>query len=204
MGWMCSWIAVKGVAKADLLQELGLEETGEAVEPGSRRRGMCVGEKPDGWIVLFNENAEWASEDRVRDLSRFGQAVGLQFEDKVQMTSIVWVADGGVSLWSVSHVNDPVYNLEVTGRPPAEFDAIRDQYFQEQDEDGGEDSSADYVHEIPIELAKSVCGYRADEQSEVFVALRGLGVESDDEPPRAKLGFLARLLAPLRRPRGAP
>lgn len=85
------------------------------------------------------------------------------------------------------------------GDPTAQFSAIRDSHFREQDEDGGENSSTDFIHDVPLELAKAVCGYRADEDEEtVFFALeRAIGGSSDR--PASGMSFLDKLLAPFRR-----
>ena len=205
MGWMCSWIAVKGVAKGELLKVLDLAETGEVVEPGGRTARICCGVRPDGWVVLFSEDFDWGDEQRVLDLSRLGPTVGCQFEDKVEMTSIACGAENGVELWRVAHRNDPIYRLDVSGNLPAEFAEIRARHFREQEEDGGEASSTDFIHDVPLELAKSVCGYRADDDQEtVFVALEGarsfLGSRES-----SGMSFLDKLLAPFKpRPSGWP
>lgn len=168
---------------------------GEQVEPGSRSAAMSCSERPGGWLILFSEDFDWADRSRVLELSRFGLAVGCQFEDKVDMTSIACAAQSGVELWRVSHVNNPVYRLDVTGDPPAEFATIRDGLVRAQDEDGGEDSGADFIHDVPLELAKSVCGYRADEDESVFVGLRRASGSTDTVHSPRK-GIFAWLLAP--------
>jgi hypothetical protein len=156
---------------------------------------LSLAERPGGWLILFSEDFGWADRDRVLELSRFGLTVGCQFEDKVEMTSMACAARGGEELWRVFHVNDPLYRLDVSGDPPSELAAIRDQLFREQEEDGGQESSADFVHDIPLELAKVVCGYRADEDESVFVGLRkSQGSSSAAGPERTSL--LTKLLAP--------
>jgi len=201
MGWMSSWIGVQGAAKAAVLDGLGLVEVGGEVEPGSGRAAFGCGELPGGWVIVFSEDFEWADRERLLEASRLGLAIACQFEDKVEMTSVASVAQDGVELWRVFHKNDPYGRLDVSGEPPAEFAGIRDQLFREQEEDGGEDSPADYLHDIPLELAKSVCGYRADESEAVFVALKRIGAAAAAKPaasglaePRPKRSFLARLL----------
>ena len=191
MGWMASWVAVKGAPKVAVLEALGLSETGEEVLPGARYRGISCGELPDGWTVVFSEDFDWASRERVLELSRLGQAVGLQFEDKVEMTAIATGAQGGAELWRVYHDNDK-RRLEVSGEPPPEFAAIRDQLMQAQEDDGGEESDTDFLHDIPLETAKAACGYRADDWVPAFIGLVGPGAEP--EPVReARPGFFARL-----------
>lgn len=196
MGWMCSWVAVKGAAKSELLGALDLVETGEEVEPGSRAAPMCCAERPDGWVVLFSEDFDWADRKRVLELSHLGLTVGCQFEDKVEMTSVASAAQDGVELWRVFHVNNPKSRLDVTGDPPLEFTAIRDQLFREQDEDDADDT--DYIHDVPLELAKAVCGYRADEDESVFVGVRSAkGGPGESSSPRPSL--LGMIFASFRR-----
>ena len=197
MGWMCSWVAVQGVAKGEVLDALGVVETDRKVQPGSRSVPLSLAERPGGWLILFSEDFDWVDRDRVRDLSRFGLAVGCQFEDKIEMTSMACAARGGEELWHVFHVNDPIYRLDVSGDPPRELAAIRDQLFREQEEDGGEDSAADFVHDIPLELAKAVCGYRADEDEMAFVGLKPAHEAGGAEEP-SRTSLLWKLLAPFR------
>ena len=195
MGWMCSWVAVQGAAKSELLDALRLVETGEPVEPGSRSSGMSCAERPGGWLILFSEDFDWADRDRVLELSRFGLTVGCQFEDKVEMTSVACAARNGEELWRVFHINDPIYRLDVSGDPPGEFASIRDKLFREQEEDGGEESDADFIHDIPLEVAKAVCGYRADEDESPFIGLMRID-GSADAGGRRKVGLLGILLSP--------
>ncbi len=182
MGLMCSWIAVKGASREALLNALDLVETDEPREalPGCRDVNFCYQERPDGWTVLASEDFDWASPEQILQLSHLGPTVGLQFEDKVEMTSIATGAKNGVELWRVSHVNDPKKMLEVRGTPPAQFAEIRDQRMKEQEEHGGDESSTDYLHDIPLDVAKAACGYRLDENEEPFLALKPVGAEDEE------------------------
>jgi hypothetical protein len=115
--------------------------------------------------------------ERVRELSALGLSVGLQFEDKVDMTSIACAARDGVELWRVSH-NEKDEPLTVTGEPPAEFKSIRARLTQAQ----ADDDEVDFLHDIPIEVAESVCGYRAEDWDPPFAAVSRIG--APDEPER--------------------
>lgn len=198
MGWSSSWVAIQGCAKDELLEHLGLVETGQDVLPGTRSAPFSCARLPEDWFVLFSEDFDWAQPRRVLELSRFGLAVGCQFEDKVMMESSICAARDGVELWRVFHDHEgSVYRLDLTGEPPAELAAIRDRLFQEQAKAGGEDAGVDYVHEAPFELGRAICGYRHDEDESAFVGLkRAGGVEPAVTPPR--LSLLDKLLAPFR------
>ena len=183
MGFMCSWIAVKGVSKDALLASIGMVETDgrHEVFPAHRQVNFCVSERPNGWTVLFSEDIDWASHERILELSRLGPAVGLQFEDKVEMESIATGAENGVELWRVYHSNDPKKpELDVRGTPPSEFAGIRDGLLKEREDDDGDGPSCDYLHDIPLETAKAACGYRTDEVEEPFTALKPIGADDGE------------------------
>lgn len=173
MGWMVSWVAVQGAPTPTVLSSLGLMETGEWVDPGSRVADFSVREI-DGWVVVFSEDFDWGAPAKALELSRLGRAVSLQFEDKIEMTAIACEAVNGVQAWLVSHVNDKGQELVVEGEPPPSFVPIRDEAIRRQREEGG----ADYLHDIPQDIAKAVCGYRADEEIRPFAALRPAGTAS--------------------------
>lgn len=197
MGWMCSWLAVQGAVKAEILDALGLTVTGRQIEPGSGTAFLSCAERPEGWLVLFSDDFDWADRDQVLEMSRFGLTVGCQFEDKVEMTSVARAARHGEELWRVSHVNNPRQQLDISGEPPSELAAIRDRLFREQEEAGGENSGVDFIHEIPLEVARAVCGYRADEDEMLFSGLARAGGSAEDVGLR-KVGLLGKLLSPFR------
>lgn len=173
MGWSASWIAVQGASAADTLTALGLEDTGNEVLPGSGKGEFSYHELPNGWLVVFSEYFDGLERQQVLDASRFGLAIGCQFEDRVEMTSIALAAQDGVELWRVFHNSvESTYRLDVTGEPPPELEAARAKAFLKQDADGGEASSTDFVHDVPFEVAKAVCGYRHDEYLPAFHELR--------------------------------
>lgn len=198
MGWMASWVAVQGAAKAEILDHLDLVESGDEVVPGSRSGQFSCRELPDQWLVIFCEDFEWADQQRLVELSRFGLALACQFEDKVEMTSSLTAARDGVELWRVFHDNTgSVFRLDVTGAAPPALASIREAAFEEQRQDGGEDASSDFVHDVALDLGKAVCGYRADEDAAPFRALESVGAPAQNGDSKPS-GLLAKLLAPLR------
>jgi hypothetical protein len=167
MGLMCSWIAIRTEAKAEVLEHLGLVETGELVEPYSREGLISVHQNSNGWLYIFAEDFDWADGPRVLDLSRFGLTLGIQTEDEVDMTCLVRAAEHGRKLWKVSHVNDEGEQLKAFGKVPEDFARIRRKYRRLQ----RERDDADYLWEIPLALARQLSGYRVDEDPIEFVAL---------------------------------
>lgn len=198
MGWMASWLAVQGAGKAEIFEYLGLIEAGKEALPGLGLVSFSCREFPDNWLVVFSENFEWANPQRLLDLSRFGLALACQFEDKVEMTSSLAAARDGVEIWRVHHDSTgSIYRLDVTGEAPEALAAIRDAAFDLQREDGGEDSIADFVHDVALDLGKSICGFRAGDDLTPFTGLKGAGGRGG---PGGKVnpGFASWLLAGFR------
>src|SRR6266545_7524665 len=52
---------------------------------------------------------------------------------------------------------------DVEGEPPAGFAAIRDRLTKQQEEDGG----ADFIFNIPVDLAREITGYSHEERPEI-------------------------------------
>ena len=200
MGVMCSWIAVQGGSKAEILAALNMAETGEEVLPGEERTLLSCCAFPSDWLVVFSEDFDWATTEQTAELSRFGLALGCQYEDQVEMTSTIWAMRDGAELWRVFHDNTgSIYRLDVTGDPPAELAALRAGAIKEQDEVGGEESGSDFLNDVPPQLSKALCGFRIYEGDDVFTELRPPGMPSSirvtqsvDQQPRGP-GLLARL-----------
>lgn len=101
----------------------------------------------------------------------------------------------GQIIWSVTHDSQKgLLHLDVQGEPPPAFTAIRDRKFAEQ---AAGDSDCDYLFDIAVETARSVAGYRHDEDvpglsGEVFEVL----APPPDERPFLKRFFDGWLRAP--------
>ena len=89
-------------------------------------------------------------------------------------------------------------NLDAEGNLPAFFQEIRTEAATQQANNKGSD--VDYVFDVPVEIAKRLCGYRYDEgqgpeggEGQFEVLERGNGSSmTAGEPPRKK-GFWSRL-----------
>jgi hypothetical protein len=172
MGWSSSWLAFKGRSQADILQEFGLVVFAEDLQVGSRCAPYYCLEKSDGWTVLFSEDFNFATRERLIEQSHKGLVVSCQFEDKVEMTSVAGAAEDGSELWRVFHDNtQSTYRLDVTGNPPPELAEIHAAQVKLQDEEG----DADYLHDVPLEIARVFCGYRADDEPLLFTGLKKAG-----------------------------
>lgn len=158
-------VSVQSGDRAAVLDVLGLYETGArlASDDLPPRGGLwAVSTTPDGWIHIVGDF--WRADDwRLRDLSAHGLVVVSSVEEHVMVSDAKAYA-GGAELWFVAHdpENDPEHDpqhLEARGELPPAFSGIRDHYLALS---GGEDDDVDHIIEVPLELAKAVCGLRPD------------------------------------------
>lgn len=192
MGLSCSWVAVEGGNKDEILTKLNLVETGQQADPGGRNPGspLCYFEWPSDWFIVVSEDFEWVSRERVFELSEFGLTLGYNMLENVEAGfSTALAAEKGVVLWRVAH-NGKTKKIEVSGNPPEEYIDIRDQIVREQEEK----DDANYLLDIPTELAKAVTGYRLDDEDTPFHGLRpGPAVHAAAAAAQPKRGFFASL-----------
>jgi hypothetical protein len=67
--------------------------------------------------------------------------------------------ENGRRIWSVLHESDHgIDHLEIEGKPPAAFAAIRDGLAAKQKTQGGR-PRVDYIFDIPINLAAAITGF---------------------------------------------
>lgn len=189
MGLSSSWIGFQNVSKDQLLERLGFAETGEEGEFNEVAKPYAYAELPGGWLILYADDFDWADPERVIELSEHGLVVGCQFNDKSMMASVVTAARNREPSWQVSHRPDiephSTYHLDVSGDPPRALAAIRDLHVRAQDEEEGLTSSVDFIFEIPVDLAKQVCGFRYDQSEDLFKGLEAMpgGWASSIMPP---------------------
>jgi hypothetical protein len=157
VGLNLSWVGVQGGQKAAVLEQLGLEEIGEA--SGETAADYACAETPGGWLILAAKIGKFDLATTLTRLSSERLCVGCFFTE-VAMGSEARASQNGEMLWSVTHDPDKgLTNLDVQGSPPPELAEIRARLEAEQV--SAED--VDYMFEAPMELAASVCGYRTGE-----------------------------------------
>ena len=195
MSWTISWLAVQGAQRSEVFDHLGLIETGAEAFPGDQTASFCFREFPNDWLVSVANDLDWASSERLVELSEFGLALACQFEDQVEMTSSLAAAQDGQELWCVFHNSvKSVFKLDVKGEPPAVFSGLRDAAFEAQRREGGEDSQVDFVHDVALDLGKAICGFRAEDEEQPFSALESVNAGSESKPEAGR-GFFSRLFA---------
>ena len=186
MGFSLSWLAVKGKPPQVIRDELSFRMTEMREEiPESE---LSAVEMPSGWyLIVSNHTEQVVSDAAMRQLCSSGcELVTCFVEEHVIVSRATGWKDGHL-IRSVTHnAQKGLLDLEVQGEPPATFAAIRDGMFAEQ---AVGDCDVDYVFDIPVETARSVTGYRHDEDvpglsGDVFEVLA---------PPTDERSFLKRL-----------
>jgi hypothetical protein len=164
MGFSISWIAIRGIPKAEVCARLALRDSQESDE--ANESPISGASLPTGWFLLFLNQVThpFVKVDALRQLSKGCEVVGGQVEEHV-MVSAAFCYQDGHRLWNITHESDKgKNNLEVDGSLPEQFEDIRAKCFSEQRRDDEEgDGDVDYIFEIPLEVAESVCGYKHDQ-----------------------------------------
>jgi hypothetical protein len=165
MGFSLSWAAVKGSTPAAVLEALALRGTGATEEiPESEITGA---ELPGGWYLIVSQRdcLDFINDKVLARLSSLGEVVTCFVEEHV-MCSFAACWRGGQRVWSVYHDSggrNGNSHLEIKGEPPPVFAGIRDKLTTQQEAAGGKKAGVDFIFDVPVEVARSVAGYRHDE-----------------------------------------
>jgi hypothetical protein len=197
LGRCISWIGFRGTTKDQILARLGLRDTGEPDE--YNEEPVSGAEIPGGWYVVFSNDIEFVSLERLARLSRECLVVACQAYEGMMISS-AYCYENGADLWTVIHdSNQAIDHLFVDGTPPPEFEAIRDRLTLQQREEGAkaadDELGVDYVFNIPIETAAIVCPYRYDEHGFDWGEPNFTRLEAVESKPAASkpAGLLSRL-----------
>jgi hypothetical protein len=163
MGFSITWCAVREENADKVVQDLGLTPTGETEEmPESL---ICIGKLDTGWRVL-SHNEYGCPYLQPQDLARLSIDHDLLLclieEHVMASSSEFW--SKGKRHWRLSHEGeDGPRGLDVEGDPPENYAVIRKEMEALQLAEGGDDAGVDYLFEIPLEVAKSLVGFKHDE-----------------------------------------
>ena len=157
MGYSLSWLAVKGKSPEAVRDELGFRPSGqrEAI-PEADLSAVAM---PSGWYLIVSNHSEHIGSNAIlqRLSSSGGELVTCFVEEHVMVSKATGWKDGQM-VWSVAHdAQKDKRHLDVQGTPLPEFTAIRDGLFAKQT------PGCDYIFDVPVETARSIVGYRHDE-----------------------------------------
>lgn len=157
MGIKASWIGVRGGSEVEIFERLGLVETGEIAFGGAAH--LCCAQLTSGWFIVQGPE-EYVNPERLELASANGEVVSCTAYETVMFSEAYGYRDGGM-VWSVSHDPDRSENdLKIDGSPPPELGAIQRRLMEQQAQEEGE---VDYVFEAPLEIVRTICGYRYDQ-----------------------------------------
>ncbi|HEY8615132.1 hypothetical protein [Phenylobacterium sp.] len=160
MGLSIAWIAVKGVTPETVMETLGVERSS-----AGRRQQAQVGELAGGWTLYVDPHFERGFREPLDRLAALGAALVACRQEEHVMYAEARGYEGGRELWRVvrDSEQEPYMHLAVTGEPPPQFASMRAKAFAEQEGEGGEDADVDLLYEVPLDLARSICGFKTDE-----------------------------------------
>lgn len=156
MGFAITLLAVEHLSAGDVLGRVGLEDTGEPDEYNEEEYSWAT--LPTGWTILFSNHLDFASEQRLLDLSRGGRALACLVEEHVMVSTFAEARDGKIVFGSAHISEEGVDHLVTVGTPPEDFDVRKAKAAALQDND----QEVDYFFEIAVELFEERTGYRHD------------------------------------------
>jgi hypothetical protein len=154
VGFKISWIGFAGKDKTSALEMVGLKDTGEPDEVNEAP--FSGAEIPGGWFILFSNDFQFVSRERLAQLSIDCRIIACQVQEGI-MFSAAYGYERGNRVWELAHnAQQGIDDLSVSGSPPPSFESIRQTRRQDATAGGG----GDYIFDIPVEVAAAICKYR--------------------------------------------
>lgn len=192
MGEATSWVAIRGLDRAEFAARLDCAETDE---PADDRTDLALGQPSDGWLVVVCSDFRFPTSRQLSELSKGAELAACQIEEHVMFSAAFGFRDG-VQIWSVTHDSSKgIYSLAVDGTPPPELDPIRARLKDQQDAEGGEEAGVDFIFDAGPDLVAALSGYKHNhDDSPALTQLRPMHTKS----PAVRRGFFQSLFG--RRP----
>lgn len=166
MGVGISWIAFQGRAKEQILAEANLRDSGEATD---WYQAPALGvELPDGWYLVCLKGVEHplASQESLENLSASCRIVSGMVEEHVMYSAASEYRRGRL-VWRVSHQGDKdVFDLSAEGELPKEFEDVKREIWAQQEAENAGPAEVDHIFEIPLRVARGICGFKHDDADE--------------------------------------
>jgi hypothetical protein len=165
VGYAISWLAVRGKDSAAVTASLGLKASGEKTEYAE---AMYTGRPlPSGWFLLVINQAEhkFLNQDSLARLSQGSEVIASTIEEHVMVcASEAW--KDGVKVWRIEHdAQESIDHINASGALPDVYASIKSSLSKQQEEAGGKTADTDYFFDIPLQTAKSIVGFKHDEDS---------------------------------------
>jgi hypothetical protein len=164
MGYSISWVAFKGVSHDVGLARLRLSSTAQIASFGEAK---CSGHTlPGNWYLVVADgcDSQIISASSLSTLSTDCEAVAGSVEEHVMYsTAEGWC--GGKRIWRTAHdAQKSIRHIECSGEPPATYAVALGEAKAQQDTEDSGAKEVDFYFEIPLQVAKSVVGFKHDEE----------------------------------------
>ena len=160
MGFSVSWLAVKSDDLDKLFKIADISSTTKTDDL------LVLGfSDKDGWCFLEADKSNHPiSKNSLSRISVLGETIACSVNECV-MVSVVECWNNGKQTWSIAHdAQEGMFDLTVKGGfLPDQYENIKNFWVSQQNAEGGDDADVDFIFEIPVQVAKHICGYKHDE-----------------------------------------
>jgi hypothetical protein len=152
MGFRISWIGFDGKGKSSALEMVGLKDT---KEPEVNEAPFSGADIPGGWFILFSNDFQFVSRERLAQLSLDCRIIGRQVHEGI-LFSAAYGCERGKHVWELRYHAQQmsIDDLSVFGSPPASFESIRQRLTEDRRQAAGD------IFDIPVAVAATICKYR--------------------------------------------
>ena len=164
MGISLSWVAVEALPADEALLRLSLARTAKDV--AYPFKGVASHALPNDWFLVAAGRCDHriAHAASMSVLSKGCRAVACAVEEHVNFASAELWQDGA-RVWHVQHRGDEdSENMSAEGRLPPRFQEL----LATVESEGSENLDGHFHMDIPLMLAKELCGFRHDEANAEF------------------------------------
>lgn len=168
MGYRISWLASRGIERAEILRTFGLHPSGETSDyPSGSISGTAL---PNEFYVIYLNDCyhPFVTVDHLSRCSRRCEIVGCQV-DETCMISAAFSWKHGKRQWNVVHESDiQTEHLDVEGSPPDSLHELVEAAAAQQRHEHASPAFehpalvVDHYFSVPITLANSIVGFAHD------------------------------------------
>jgi hypothetical protein len=190
MGFRISWMATQA-AEPEVLLALKARKSGASGEYIDF--DLSIGSLGNGWIIIWSEDEEYFDDPRSLILSSNFPLIACWVNETV-MHSRVRKLSNGKEEWAIWHEGDEnIAHIDSSGNPPAELTKL----IAEAREQQALDNEVDYLFDVPLLIAASICGFKHDEFMDDTIAFDEISIEAEsgmaNAPPTQKGSWFSRL-----------
>lgn len=160
MGFKISWLAVQGADRAAMLDHLGLADTGEVDQ--ANEAPFSVADLPTGWTIVWANDFDYADDQRASRLSALGPTLSVQLHEGVMYAQARYYTFGE-RRWSIVYDSDED-KIDQDGALPVQAAEIEAACRAEQAAADAAGEPVSHLFDFPLRVAKSLCGFRHDNQ----------------------------------------